>query len=129
MQQVSCSCQSCKSMCSNSVCLPKPEEARALIRAGYANRLGVYVFDDGRGYVAPATKGHEGKTLPHTNVGGCTFQSSDGLCELHDRNLKPFEGRMSCHDRPYQSIRIEAISSWKGRQFDSVRASLEKAKD
>lgn len=123
---VECACDQCKAMCAHSVCLPTPEGARALILAGYGHRLSIYKFspfDDSFSFVAPATVGHEGKILPRTNAGQCTF-FKEGKCELHDKNLKPFEGRIARHDRPWKEIRFEAMQSWKGKAFESVRATL-----
>lgn len=126
MEATTCDCQACRAMCQHSVCLPTPAEARELVRQGYADRLGVYRFADGAGYVAPATVGHEGKTLPHTNFGRCTFSSEKG-CELHGLGLKPWEGRHAHHSRPWQQIRLAAVMQWKGKQFESVAAQLKRA--
>ena len=97
-------------MCAHSVCLPTPQEAEQLL-ARFPTRMGKYQFDDGRVYTAPATVGHEGETLPTTNVGACTFRLSSGLCELHD-NGKPLEGRIAHHNIPWQQARLHVIATW-----------------
>ena len=127
MTPLQCDCPKCAAMCANSTCLPTPEEARALIRAGYGSRLATYRFqpDPERwAFVGPAPKGQEGaRDLPHT-MAGCTF--FDGKhCELHDLGLKPLEGRLAHHTRPWQPIRLHMATHWKGKQFQSVLAMLE----
>jgi hypothetical protein len=63
-----------------------------------------YWVGDGRdggniNIVSPAIIGYEGRNSPWWPNGQCTFLDPDGLCELHDLKLKPFEGRISsCKD-------------------------------
>jgi len=125
---ISCACDKCKSMCSTSVCVPTPKEARELIRLGYASRLGVYKcspIDDSSSFIAPATVGREGEVLNKTTSGPCTFHK-DGLCELHDKGLKPFEGRIAHHDRPWLEVRLQALKHWRGKTYQSVLHALSK---
>lgn len=123
---ISCACEHCAGMCARTTCLPTPDEARALIRAGFADRLATYRFwpqGAGMDYVGPAPAGQEGsRDLPNTKA-GCTFHKG-GLCELHDLGLKPWEGRVAHHTRDSQPIRQAVMRSWKGKQFDSVVATL-----
>lgn len=116
-------------MCAHSVCLPTPDEARNLIRKGYAARMAVYRFAPGdeHAYVGPAVAGRAHEELPRTNMGPCSF-FSDGLCELHDLGLKPLEGRLACHDRDWRIVRLEVQRTWKGKSFQSVAAALKAAK-
>ena len=122
-KEVSCNCAICKNMCANSTCLPTPDEARKLIDAGYATRLATYKFyplDDGPRFLGPAPLGkHMSEDLKDTQS-RCTFYTDEGLCELHSLGLKPLEGRIAHHDRPWQPIRLVAMGSWKNKQFFSV---------
>jgi len=116
-----CSCASCKEMCKRP-CWPTPEEAEALIAAGYGEKLmndywggdsdilaPKWDEDDAdeepRGQdihlLCPAELGREGGSASFWREGGCTFQNPDGLCLLHDAGLKPLEGRLArCeHDK------------------------------
>jgi len=126
MQPIQCSCEKCAAMCEHSTCMPTPAEARALIRAGFGRRLTTYRFypDPTRlAMVAPAPKGQEGAhDLPHSRA-CCTFFTA-GKCELHNLGLKPLEGRLTHHDRDWLPIRMEVAGHWRGRQFDSVLATL-----
>ena len=127
---ISCACDKCKSMCAHSVCVPTPDEARTLIRLGYADRLGAYKFnpfDDSASVVAPATVGYEGQLLSKTTLGPCTFYK-EGLCELHPLGLKPFEGRIAHHDRPWLAVRAEVLKTWRGKSFQSVIHALNRGK-
>lgn len=118
-------------MCANSTCMPTPSEARSLIRAGYAHRMATYRFlpdPERMAVVGPAPKGKEGaRNLLMTRTGlNCSF--FDGRhCELHDIGLKPMEGRLAHHTRPWQPIRLHTLAHWKGRQFQSVETMLERA--
>jgi len=51
---------------------------------------------------------------------GCNFQSADGLCQLHDIGLKPFEGRRTCCKVPAKEIHQAVAWSWdteEGREI------------
>jgi len=102
-----CSCDTCKDMC-NRPCWPSPSEAKALIEAGYGNKL----MDDhwvgspqdnppAEDYsqvniLGPACQGYEGKRAPFWPEGVCTFQDPNTkLCIIHDKGLKPIEGRLA----------------------------------
>lgn len=129
MTPIECDCPKCASLCAHSTCLPTPSEARDLIRAGYASRLATYKFTpsaDLPAFVGPAPKGKEGaRDLMHTRE-GCTF--FDGKhCELHVLGLKPLEGKLAHHTRPWEPIRFHVMQHWKGKQFYSVEAMLSKA--
>lgn len=124
MTPITCACDRCRDACARSTCLPTPDEARALIRAGLGDRLATYEFD-GQRFVGPAPKGQEGaRGLWHTrHEGGCTF--FDGRhCELHARGLKPLEGRLAHHDRPWLPVRLHVMAHWRGKQFESVDKAL-----
>lgn len=104
-------------MCSRP-CWPTPEEANKLIQKGYANKLMLdywnYYEDDWGGNIeilCPANPGYEGEDAPSTEAfsvfdmlsptdltSGCIMQNEKtGLCELHDKKLKPIEGRLNHH--------------------------------
>ena len=97
----SCTCDSCKAMCSRP-CYATPRDAERLIRAGFADRLRMENSYDYETYViSPAFKGREGiddRASDWANRQGCTFQDKDGLCELHDLGLKPLEARLVIHN-------------------------------
>lgn len=91
-----CTCKICKDMCKRP-CWPTPEGAERLINAGYSNRLMLdYWTGDNYIYiVSPALKGSEGNEAPFWPTGRCNFQNKKGLCELHNKNLKPLEGKLA----------------------------------
>ena len=101
--ETECSCLVCKSMCLRP-CWPTPEEAELLIELGYGDRLmkdwlkDWWVADEGNIYVlCPAQRGYEKRQASSwLHPVPCTFQTADGLCELHDKKLKPVEGRAAC---------------------------------
>lgn len=95
-----CTCGVCKAMCYRP-CWPTPKEARALIEMGYAKRLMLdyWVAEPNIYIVGPAVRGYEGERAPFWPTGGCTFQDESGMCEIHNSGAKPFEARMSSHER------------------------------
>jgi hypothetical protein len=95
-KQVECKCNICKSQCTICPCLGTPEDILNLIKAGYLDRLsptewrsGIYMglTDKPVNIIAPTYDERKG---------ACTF-FTNGLCELHDRGLKPTEGKLSSH--------------------------------
>lgn len=127
---ITCSCSKCQSMCANTVCLPTPEEARELAKK-FPERMAVFKFEPGNdeySYVAPGIAGREHEILNTTTGGACTF-FANGKCELHDLGLKPLEGRLAYHDRAWQPVRLHVQSTWKGKAFASVHATLSRLRN
>lgn len=117
----SCSCNQCKNMCLVSPCFPTPEETRTLIENGYEDRLSISTFVDIRtlsfyDIVAPKAIKHEiiinGQAIP---LNKCNFLDSNGLCILHDKGLKPIEGRLaSCKNTEEKALqnRLDVCATW-----------------
>lgn len=110
-----CMCASCREACRRP-CWPTTAEAAALIDAGLGGRLMLdfWAADDehpaGIKLLCPACPGHEGDTAPFAPFGGCTFQAvGTGLCELHDRGLKPAEGRKTGCGKVKKSTSLHRI--------------------
>lgn len=97
-----CACDECSAMCKRAPCWGTPEEIQAIIDAGYGDRLmhqwwvGSWSKGDTQ-MVQPAIQGHEGGVSPFWPSGPCTFLTADNKCELHDKDLKPMEGRLAIH--------------------------------
>jgi hypothetical protein len=96
-----CACDACKNMCETTPCWGTPQEMKKIIDAGLGDRLGIVTWHGwGKSDVlAPARRGDEGeeqrlsifdRKMP------CTFYR-EGKCELHDKGLKPIEGRTAIH--------------------------------
>lgn len=94
-----CACQKCKNLC-HTPCLGTPEDIVALLAAGYGDRLAIINW--GVGVLAGLTDKMIKMIQPRQEPNGwCTFRRPDGLCELHDKRLKPLEGRLaSCGPKP-----------------------------
>lgn len=94
-----CSCEKCKGLC-RTPCIGTPEDIEALINAGYGERLAITHWASGM--LLGLTKEPIMMIQPLQEVKGwCTFRTPDGLCELHDRELKPLEGKLaSCRPIP-----------------------------
>lgn len=109
-------------MCRTRPCWGTPEEIAAIKAAGYADRLmldwwvGVPRID----IPAPAIQGYEGKSAPERPRGRCTFLTADDLCELHDKGLKPAEGRKACckSDTPVDTHH-EVAMTWASHQAEA----------
>ena len=111
---VQCSCSICKQQC-HTPCLGTPDDIERIIDAGYADRLeltnlstGIFlgVINDSVPMIQPVA----GKEF-------CAF-FENGLCILHDKNLKPTEGRLSHHTvrkdnfNPVMSLAWNVAKEW-----------------
>lgn len=137
-----CRCNECISACKHVPCWGTPEEIESLILAGYGKRMTMHVLTKGYGSVktgvesigmwnidpvriiAPGFVGFLGRlTVSAASTGKCTFITKDGKCELHDKNLKPIEGRIQHHDITSEescAIREMLYRAWdapKGRSI------------
>lgn len=83
-----CTCDKCKNVC-KVPCIGTPKDIEAIIDAGYADRLKETMWMVG--YLAVKEK-PIAMIQPTEKDGWCAFRQPDGLCELHDRGLKPTEG-------------------------------------
>lgn len=91
---VSCNCELCQAQCKRCPCLGTPQDILALINAGYKDKLALTIWEVG--YVL----GELDYGIPMVQIkqtpNGCVF-FDNGLCQLHDKGLKPTEGRLSYH--------------------------------
>lgn len=108
----SCSCDQCKRMC-RTPCLGTPHDIFALIDAGFADRLAPTTW------VVGVLFGLINKPIEMVQAriesnGWCTFYK-DGVCELHDKGLKPTEGILSGHAKditPETSVMWHVAQTW-----------------
>jgi Fe-S-cluster containining protein len=122
-KQDSCTCEKCVGACEHNPGWMTPQEARAAIRAGLANRLmrdwlepSDELGNETRVWVlAPASIGCEGEDAPEMpfmafymgwSKGRCTFLKN-GRCEIHDSGFKPIHCRvaLAC-DQEYNIIAV-----------------------
>lgn len=91
-----CDCPICKSFCKRPGWWTV-EEARRVIRAGYAKRMMLEMSPDlSYGVLSPAFKGCEGfYAIQKFAKSGCNFLK-EGLCELYHSPFMPLECRF-CH--------------------------------
>lgn len=92
-------CDRCKNLC-RTPGLGTPEDIESLIKAGYKDRLVTTVWMVGKMF--GLTDNPVMMIQPKQEVyGWCTFRTPDGLCELHDKGLKPLECKLaSCRPKP-----------------------------
>lgn len=83
-----CTCDKCKNMC-EVPCIGTPKDIEGIIDAGYADRLKETTWMVGFRF---AREKPIEMIQPTEKDGWCAFRRADGLCELHDRGLKPTEG-------------------------------------
>ena len=110
-----CKCQLCKMQC-HTPCLGTPHDILRLIKAGYASRLAVTDWAAGIIFgvidrpvtMVQAKQIGDGDTDPDAH---CTF-FKDGLCELHDKGLKPTDGRLSHHSHKIDNFKRNRSISW-----------------
>ena len=90
-----CKCQDCKKQCTTP-CLGTPEDIEKLIDAGFDDKI--FLTDWYAGIILGVTdqpiEMYQAELIEET--GFCTFYEN-GLCKLHDKGLKPTEGKLSHH--------------------------------
>jgi hypothetical protein len=90
----SCSCKACKQMCKTSPCLGTPEDILNIIEAGYKKELASTLWCAGLKFgQIPLAMVQPFKT----KSGRCAFLDKDDLCKLHEKGLKPIEGKLATH--------------------------------
>ena len=112
---IQCKCKLCQQQC-HTPCLGTPQDILKLIKAGYADRLSW--TDWAAGIIMGCTDHVVGMVQATAEGDWCTF-FHDGLCELHDKGLKPTEGRLSHHSMrldnwtPKKSISWNVAKEWE----------------
>lgn len=106
---IQCKCEKCKNQCRIAPCLGTPEDIEKIIDAGYKDKI----FDTS--WLAGVMMGVTDKEIDmyqaeHIST-GCAF-FKDGLCELHDKGLKPTEGRLSHHSHKRDNFNPKKSLSW-----------------
>lgn len=98
LKPISCDCAKGVNMCKTRPCWGTPEEIAAIEKAGLGHRLMKDWWEGANRtyFLAPAIRGFEGILAPTVPRGRCTFLTMDDKCELHDKGLKPMEGRVAC---------------------------------
>lgn len=116
-----CRCHLCKRQC-HTPCLGTPQDILRLMDAGYTGRLKPTEWV--AGMVMGVTRepvlmiqpecldGAFGGMVDLGTKSHCTFQREDGLCELHDKGLKPTEGRLSHHSKRIDNFKASKSVSW-----------------
>jgi len=106
---MSCTCAKCQSQC-HTPCLGTPEDILKLIEAGYADRLAPTVWAAGM-IMGVCDQPVHMLQARQEDSGFCTF-FHDGLCELHDKGLKPTEGKLSHHSLKIDNFNPKKSLSW-----------------
>lgn len=114
-----CDCTICRDMC-KSPCIPTPKDVKKLIDAGFKSQLALTYW--GVGMLLGTHKKLILIIAPEydENRKICTF-NVDGLCSLHNLNLKPLEGKLAHHsDLPARNLDevkekplFKIISQWE----------------
>lgn len=110
-----CKCSLCKKQC-RTPCLGTPEDIERIIDAGYKSHLAVTYW--GAGIVLGVIdRPILMVQIKDKDNSGCSF-FKNGLCELHDKGLKPTEGKLSHHTlsldnfNPKKSIAWHVAKEW-----------------
>lgn len=111
---IQCKCHLCKAQC-HQPCLGTPQDILRILDAGYAGRLAPTMW------AAGLLMGVTDRVIPMvqatSNGDWCAF-FHDGLCELHNKGLKPTEGRLSHHSikidnfKPSKSLAWNVAKEW-----------------
>lgn len=110
-----CKCKLCQMQC-RTPCLGTPQDILKLIDAGYVDRLAVTDWAAGilMGVISRPIPMIQAIQIDKSDLdpkARCTF-FHDGLCELHDKGLKPTEGRLSHHSHRIDNFKASRSISW-----------------
>jgi hypothetical protein len=91
-------------------CLGTPQDIEKIIDAGHGDRIKATDWAVGimLGVTSDIVKMYQAQHLPFA---GCTF-FNEGLCQLHDKGLKPTEGRLSHHSVKVDNYNHRKHISW-----------------
>ena len=133
-QPISCNCEKCKQMCQRTPCLGTPHDILALIEAGYIDKLCYTEWAAGMalGFIQEPIPMVQLKIVGNGNSGCCVLYH-DGICELHEKGLKPTEGRLSHHEvreremNPEYNLTFQVALEWIRRgNFDIISKIADK---
>ncbi|WP_106828136.1 hypothetical protein [Parabacteroides pacaensis] len=103
-----CKCSLCKMQC-HTPCLGTPQDIENLIDAGYANKLAPTLW--GAGMIMRVIDIPIPMIQAIASDEYCAF-FHNGLCELHDKGLKPTEGRLSHHSTRIDNFKASKSIAW-----------------
>lgn len=133
-QPTECACEICKRMCQRTPCLGTPDDIERIIDAGYGHKIVPSGWAAGiiarlNDHIIPMYQ-PEGRSK---NDGTCAFYTHDGLCELHDKGLKPTEGRLAHHIPGLDQMVASFHPAWhvaqeweKEENFETIKRIEEK---
>lgn len=121
MKPTQCKCKLCQQQC-HQTCLDTPQDILRIIEAGYANRVAPTFW--AAGMVMGCTDHVVMMVQPRVEGEWCTF-FHDGLCELHDKGLKPTEGRLSHHSIKLDNWTPRKSIAWNVARLWEEPANLE----
>jgi hypothetical protein len=107
---INCKCELCKTQC-KTPCLGTPEDMFKIIGAGYTDRVALTTWKAGMLLGVIDRPVQMIQPLFDKVKGTCTF-FTNGLCELHDKGLKPTEGRLSHHSTTAETFNPKKSLSW-----------------
>lgn len=126
MHESACSCQQCRNMCAAMPCLGTPEDILKLVDAGYADQLSPTIWAVGMVF---GISGPIAMVQPKRTHAGCIFYKA-GMCLLHDRGLKPTEGKLAGHEGSYMNrtnITYLTAKEWEdNKHIDTIVKIMEK---
>lgn len=105
---VQCSCSICKRQC-HVPCLGTPDDIERIIDAGYADRLALTHW--AAGMILGVINIPIPMIQPVSGNGFCAF-FENGFCILHDKGLKPTEGRLSDHTIKKDNLNPSMNVAW-----------------
>lgn len=104
----SCSCKNCRSCCEMVPCLGTPQDVWNLIEAGHIADLSPSIHFSGAAWDFPPI---ECVMIRKAPAGGCSLYK-EGLCTLHERGLKPTEGRLQTCEPGNEAVFPHVAATW-----------------
>jgi len=110
-------------MCKVSPCFPTPEQIEDYEKEGIMDFFSPTMWadrDTGEIYTVLAPEGYHHKTVNNIPLMRCVFHSPEDLCLLHDRGLKPTEGKLADHNDPSTELRKYICGKWDNKEAQNI---------
>lgn len=105
VQPSQCDCNECVSMCHKAPCLGTPQDIAKLYWMGYGKHLATIIV------ASPEVVKYFGNPvevigIEFDNEKGHCCMLKDGKCMLHDKGIKPLEGKLANHSLEDKGVKV-----------------------
>jgi hypothetical protein len=120
----SCACSLCRDMCKTVPCMGTPGDILRIINNGFIEKLIWTDWAAGVKFGIDPVTMIQPRQLPN---GHCSFLTADNKCELHDKGIKPIEGKLAAHNVSGFRLSYVVARTWFFKRNDRTIELIAKA--